>query len=128
MRKYTLLLAALLFAGCDLGLAEGEVEGQGKIAGTVVEVPRGEPMSNVEVRVEIPGTTTAVLTSETGTYLVTRLSPANYFVTVRPPNGYELAPGTLNGVPVQIEADETKMVNFQLRVRTSTSEPPQARN
>jgi hypothetical protein len=64
-----------------------------------------------------------------GSYLITRLLPGGYIVRVDPPNGYELAPGTFNNVPVTIDADETETVNFQLRAMstTSTSVPPQAR-
>jgi hypothetical protein len=126
MRKHAILVASLLLAACvDFG--PEEAVGQGRIAGTITEVPSGDRVEGAEILVQF-GDTTIIAAAGNGNYLVTRLLPGNYVVTIDPPSGYELAPNTFASVPVQIVADETRMVNFLLRSVTSTSVPPQARN
>jgi hypothetical protein len=115
MRKYVaLLLMALLPGGCaDLGLAE--VQGDGIIAGTITETPSGDRV-NAGIFLHSPAREeTTIVQTVDGNFLVRRLLPGNYVVEIDPPNGYELAPGTLNNVPVSIEGDETETVNFLLR-------------
>jgi hypothetical protein len=114
MRKYAWLLVSALFVGCaDLG--PPEELGEGTIAGTVTEVPGGERINADISIIDSEGDVTLGRTVN-GAYLIRRLLPDNYTVVIDPPNGYELVPGTLNNVPVLIEADEVETVNFQLRV------------
>jgi hypothetical protein len=114
MRKYGWLLAIALLVGCsDFGPTE--YPGFGAISGTITVVPGDE---RINAGISIRNADGDVMLGQTvnGGYVVRLLVVGSYTVSVDPPNGYELAPGTLNNVPVSIEADETEMVNFQLRV------------
>ena len=122
------LLLVLLLAGCKLGLPEGpEDEGQGVITGRITE---GATTTNVaNAAIAIRGTESHDIVSSTGFYAMDGLAPGAYTVTVMPPSGFELVPGTEATAPVQVAGSETKTVNFQLRrVVTTTSVPPQARD
>lgn len=116
MRKYVALLVSVLLVACaDFG--PEEEQGQGKIVGTITEQNTGEPVNGAEITVR-NSEATQFATVVGGTYEATRLRPGGYLVTIDPPSGYELASGTLNNVPVQIVADETRTVNFVLRSAT----------
>jgi hypothetical protein len=107
-------LASALLVGCA-DLVPPEETGSGTIAGTVTEVPGGERINADISIINSEGDVTLDRTLN-GAYSIRQLLPGNYTVVIDPPNGYELVPGTLNNVPVSIEADEVETVNFQLRV------------
>jgi hypothetical protein len=114
MRKYVALLFTVMLVACgDLGPDD---QGRGKIVGTITEETTGESVGGAEITINT-SETTQFATVVGGTYEATRLVPGGYIVTIDPPSGFELADGTLNDVPVQIVADETRTVNFLLRVR-----------
>ena len=116
MRKYAALLFSVMLMACgDLG--PDDEQGRGKIVGTITEQATGESVGGAEITVS-NSESTQFATVVGGTYEATRLMPGGYIVTIDPPAGYELATGTLNNVPVQIVADETRTVNFILRVAT----------
>lgn len=121
------MLAALFVSSCEVGLGPDGGEGQGRIAGLITDVATSQPVANAVITLRGPEGSLVVQVPN-GNYLISNLVPASYTVTIAPPSGYQLAPGTSNDVPVVIVASESKTVNFQLRRVANSPEPPQARN
>ncbi len=109
----------------DLGPPEGVASST--ISGQVT-LTSGTPVANVTVKVSGNGLGGSMQTDSEGKYS-TRRESGNYLVEVVPPAGYAVADGTYGLVPIQLNANEGKTVNFRLQAAAavSTSVPPQAR-
>ena len=125
VRRAALVLVTVLLAGCEFDLPTDEMTGQGVISGTVSDTASVlVPNATVAVR----GPINRDIVAAAGVYSARQLPAGSYTVTVIPPQGWAMAPGTNTTVATQIVGSETRTVNFRLRRATSSQTvPPQAR-
>ena len=108
-----LFIFVLALGGCSLDL--GPSEGRGNLTGRVEIAATGELMSGVQIRVMGVNDENIDVFTTVGVYRVEDLTPGQYVVTLMPPFGYEVAPNTHGTAPIEIVANQTRTVNFQLR-------------